>query len=188
VTLTYWYIEDQAVKKKKGHIKSLASTSASPNHTSTTVNSVAVKSRGIQVHQRPILLGRPRPSWRTRFTREFAGHGPNIADPIYSDARPVDCSARLTASAVTRSSYWGFVCHEPDIMDWIYPDAHPQWISYVNRVLFIGHVRNAGSLGAGSLESTPESRRYDRHARGPTSALPGARCRLTICGGNHAPS
>jgi hypothetical protein len=41
-------------------------------------------------------------------------------------------------------------------MDWIYSDAHPQWIGYINRVLFIGHVRSAGSLGAGSLESTLE--------------------------------
>jgi hypothetical protein len=34
------------------------------------------------------LLGRPRPSWRTHLTREFAGRGPDIADPIYSDAHP----------------------------------------------------------------------------------------------------
>jgi hypothetical protein len=61
------------------------------------------------------LLGRPRPSWRTHLTREFAGHGPNIADPIYSGARLVNCSARLTAPTVTHSLYWGSPAADPTL-------------------------------------------------------------------------
>jgi hypothetical protein len=60
-----------------------------------------------QIEKKADCSARPRPSWCTRLTREFAGHGPDIADPIYSGARPVDCSARLTAPTVTHSSYWG---------------------------------------------------------------------------------
>jgi hypothetical protein len=34
------------------------------------------------------LLGRPRPSWRAHLTRGLACRGPNITDPIYSNAHP----------------------------------------------------------------------------------------------------
>ncbi|KAK1646836.1 hypothetical protein QYE76_064641 [Lolium multiflorum] len=113
------------------------------------------------------LLGRPRPSWRIRLTREFTGHGPDIADPIYSDARSVDCSARLTAFAVTHSSYWGLVCREPPLIRNLYQSSskpakrcatqaestnieasitlfgrlRPSWCTHLTRV-FAGHGPN----------------------------------------------
>jgi hypothetical protein len=51
-----------------------------------------------------------------------------------------DYSARMTAPAVTRSSYWGLACRGPDIADSIYSDAHPSQIGHINCVLLIGHV------------------------------------------------